>query len=387
MDISEIKQPQVFSRTRPYSTRIRERFPLTRPGSTKTTYHISLDLKGSGIEFKPGDSIGVFGRNDPILVEHLIKAMKANGEEIISDPRSKEPIALREFLSAKANLSRLTSSFLKLFHSYGNDRCEEISRLLLQENKPLLVDYLANHDPLDLLKEFHSITTPLQELCAQFGPMLPRFYSVASSLAALPDEVHLTVALFTYSHSGEKRYGVASHFLCHLCEEGKTEVPIYVQSAHAFSLPEDSHAPVIMIGPGTGIAPFRSFLQERVFQGVSGKNWLFFGERHRAHDFFYEDYLLDLQNQNKLVLDTAFSRDQEEKIYVQHLILQKSKQVWEWLQEGAYLYICGDADQMAKDVESALRAIAMKQGGLSEDEAKIYFKQLRASKRFMLDVY
>ncbi|MFI5334682.1 MAG: hypothetical protein ACHQT8_05920, partial [Chlamydiales bacterium] len=310
------------TRTRPAAVTLKERAPLTKTGSTKETYHVVLDLKNSGIEFNVGDSIGVLPENDPLLVGHLLDAMGAKGEEIIQDPRSQEQMTLRTFLTRYANLSRASSSFLKLFHAYGASSHPKIETLLQQENKTLLASYLASHDPLDLLKEYASTRAPLQELIQQFSPLLPRFYSAASSLKAAKDEVHLTVALSSFTHGGEKRYGVASHFLCHLAEEAKTPIPIYVQSAHSFKLTQDPHVPVIMIGPGTGVAPFRAFMQERLSLEHPGKNWLFFGERNRTTDYFYEEFWSSLSAQNKLRLDLAFSRDQSEKIYVQHKMLE-----------------------------------------------------------------
>jgi sulfite reductase (NADPH) flavoprotein alpha-component len=378
-----------FDRTHPYLATINERFLLTKQGSTKETYHISLDLKNSGITFKVGDSIGVFAQNDPVLVNHLIEAMQAKGTELIEDPRSKELMTLREFLSKKANLSRLNSSFLKLLYSHEKfqKKKNQLDHLFREENRTLLKEYLATHDPLDILREYRETCVPLQELCCQFGPLLPRFYSVASSQRVHPHEVHLTVALFTYTHLEEKRFGVASHFLCRLAEKGKTPIPIYVQPAHSFSLPDDPNIPLIMIGPGTGVAPFRGFLQERISSTTKGKNWLFFGERNREFDFFYEDFWQSLVSNRFLRMDVAFSRDQQEKIYVQHRMLENAKDLWEWLQEGAHIYVCGDAQRMAKDVESTLHQIACQQGNLSQEESKQFFKNMRSQKKYLLDVY
>lgn len=378
----------VVDKSHPFSSKIKERFPLTKEGSTKETYHISLDITDSEIEFKPGDSIGIFAQNDPILVEHLLNAMRAKGEEPIFDKRSETYFPIREFLQRKANLSRLTSSFLKLFHEHAqeHDQKNTLQRLLQEENRVLLTQYLASHDPLDLIKEYRDVETPLQALCEQFGPLLPRFYSVASSLKAFPDEVHLTVALSTFTHAGEKRFGVASHFLCHLAD-ATTAIPIYVQCAHSFFLPPDPSTPIIMVGPGTGIAPYRAFLQERIAENASGKNWLFFGERNRKTDFFYEDYWNALIAQNQLRLDLAFSRDQTEKFYVQHRLEENAATVYEWLEEGAYFYVCGDAHHMAKDVDATLLRIFQQQGRLDEVAAKARLKELKQLKRYQLDVY
>ena len=386
---SEEQKKKAVDRTHPAKVVIKERFLLTKKGSTKQTYHISLDIRGAALSFKSGDSLGIYAQNDPILVGHLITAMHASGEEIIIDPKSKTPITLRQFLSCKANLSRLTSSFLTLFyeHEKAHDKKNQLMHLLQQDNRALLTQYLSMHDPLDLLREYKETKAPLQELCDQFGPLLPRFYSVASSQQAYPDEVHLTVALFTFNHAGEQRYGVASHFLCHLADVGTTEIPSYVQTSHVFHLPEDKDASIIMIGPGTGVAPFRAFLQDRMLENSNGKNWLFFGERSRKTDYFYQDYWEDLAAKGRLRLDLAFSRDQDHKIYVQQRMHENAQDLWRWLQEGAYIYVCGDAHKMAKDVDAMLQKIAIEQGAMSEDAAKAYLKSLRTHKRYLLDIY
>lgn len=379
----------VIDRLHPAMTTIKERYLLTKSGSSKQTFHISLDLSQTPIQFKVGDSIGIYAQNDPLLVQRFINALKAKGDEVINDPRNGVPLSLWEFLSFKANLFRLTSSFLKLFYEYekDHDKKNRLQRFLQTENKPLLSQYLSTHDPLDLFKEYQEVEIPLQDLCAQFGPLLPRFYSVASSQLFLKNEVHLIVALFTFTHQGEQRFGVGSHFLCHLAKLYETPVPIYVQPAHHFTLPSDDHIPIIMVGPGTGIAPFRAFMQERHLKNAPGKNWLFFGERNRHSDFFYEQEWNQWVSQGKLKLDLAFSRDQPYKIYVQHKMYEKRKELWSWLEEGAYFYVCGDAQHMAKDVESMLLKIIQEEGEMSEEAAKHYLKTMRAKKRYLTDVY
>ena len=376
-------------RSHPALATLKERVLLTRPPSSKKTFHISLDLQNAPLEFQPGDSIGIFARNDPLLVDHLLAAMRKSGDEIIKDPRSDHMLSLREFLSAKANLARLTSSFLKLFYEYEqiHDKRNQLHHLLQQENKPLLSQYLNTHDPLDLFKAYQGVEVPLEQLCAQFGPLLPRFYSVASSPSLFKHEVHLTVALSSYPHSGEVRYGVASHFLSNLAHLHTTPIPVYVQRALHFALPVDDATPIIMVGPGTGVAPFRAFIQERLHRGATGKNWLFFGERNRQSDYLYHEFWENCAAAGTLKLDLAFSRDQAEKIYVQHKMLEQARELWSWLQEGAYFYVCGDAKHMAKDVEAALVTIAQTQGHMSEEAAKAYVKSLRQQKRYLADVY
>ena len=378
-----------INRANPATVTIQERTLLTAEGSSKKTFHLSLNLENSGITFKVGDSLGIFAENDPLLISHLLAALNANGEEPIFDPRTHQELSLRTFLSKRANLSRLTSSFLKLFYEYEaeHDKKNQLHRLLQQENKPLLSQYLSAHDPLDLFKEYRTTHVPLQEVCNQFGPLLPRFYSVASSQLATPRQVDLTVALFTFTHSGEQRFGVASHFLCNMAKVKETPIPIYVQSSHQFTVPADDSIPIIMVGPGTGVAPFRAFMQERVARGATGKNWLFFGERNRKTDFFYQDDWNKLIKDKQLRLDLAFSRDQAEKIYVQHTMLESAVDIWKWLEEGAYFYVCGDAQRMAKDVEATLVRIAKEQGCMSEEAAKAYIKSLRSQKRYQADVY
>jgi sulfite reductase (NADPH) flavoprotein alpha-component len=372
-----------IDRHHPILATLKERYALTKAGSTKHTYHISLDFGDTPLSFKVGDSIGIYAQNDPILVQHLIEAMNAQGDEEIQSG------TLREFLTHKANLARLTSSFLKLFYEYEtlHDKKNHLHRLLQQENKPLLSQYLSTHDPLDLFKEYAENKVPLHELCAQFGPLLPRFYSVASSPLIYQREVHLTVALFTFSHHGEQRYGVGSHFLCHLAKVGMTQVPIYVQPAQHFTLPSDDTAPIIMIGPGTGVAPYRAFMQERMVRAAQGKNWLFFGERNRKTDYFYEEDWEEWITQGKLRVDLAFSRDQSEKIYVQDRMYENRKELWAWIQEGAYFYVCGDAHHMAKDVEAMLKKIVQEEGAMSDEAAKSFVKNMRSQKRYLADIY
>jgi sulfite reductase (NADPH) flavoprotein alpha-component len=376
-------------KSHPYLSKVIQRQLLTPPPSSKETYHVSLDLGASGVTYKVGDSIAVFAQNNPILVEHILAALKAHGDEPIVEGRSQQTLSLRDFLTCKANLARLTSSFLKLMYNCEthHDKKNQLYHLLQPESKPLLMEYLQKHDPLDLLKQHQEASLPLQEFCDQFGPLLPRFYSVASSLLAKPGCVDLLVARFTFDHLGEQRFGVASHFLCHLAQMGEPSVPIYVQAANGFTLPSDPEVPLIMVGPGTGVAPFRAFMQERLQTGARGKNWLIFGERNRSTDFFYEEFWKELEKQSFLKLSLAFSRDQAEKVYVQHRLYEERATLWRWLEEGAIFYVCGDAKHMAKDVEATLLRVVKEEGQLSEEAAKAYIKGLRAQKRYLQDIY
>lgn len=343
-----------------FSARIKERYPLTKPGSTKATYHLALDLKGCPFSFKVGDSLGIHAPNDPQVVEKWVSRLQISGQTAVTDPRSQETMSLATFLTEKANLGRFLPKLAEALSYTG----------------PLDID------PLDVLKPIDP-----QALTSLLLPLLPRFYSIASSPTVYPEEVHLTVTLSSYEYQGEIRYGVASHFLCHLAIPEVTPILCYVQPAPHFTIPTDSHADLIMIGPGTGVAPFRAFLQERLAQNAAGNHWLFFGERHRATDFFYEEFWAELSAQKKLRLDVAFSRDQAEKVYVQHKMEENGQELWRWIERGAYIYVCGDADPMAKEVERSLLNIFEVHGKLSNEEARLYLKTLRKERRCLTDVY
>jgi sulfite reductase (NADPH) flavoprotein alpha-component len=346
----------MYSRTHPYQARIKERELLTGPTSSKKTYHIALLIEN--FPFQVGDSIGVLPTNDPNIVDLIIQKLHAKGTEEIFDTRSNTTYTFRDYLLHKANINKV--SFHKLFP--------------VEKSAQHLLELVQHHKP-------HP-----SELCKILLPLMPRFYSIASSPKVYPDEVHLTVTHQSYNINGQKHFGVGSHFLCEQAAVESTPVPIYVQPSNHFTLP-DPNASIILIGPGTGIAPFRAFIQERIATQSPGLNWLFFGERNRATDFYYSDYWLELEKQGRLRLDLAFSRDQEEKVYVQHKMLQEKKSLWHWIQQGSYLYVCGDAERMAKDVNAALEQIAREEGQMSEEEAYKYLKSLRAEKRYLLDVY
>lgn len=355
-----------FNRHHPATAVIKERFLLTQPGSDKQVYHLALDLKEAPIPFQVGDSLGVLPQNDPQHVQPLLDLLGAEGTEAIVDPRSGQPMTLSHFLFHKANLRQLTSAFLKHFSAEVDSK---------------------HHEPYDVLLAYKDKPVDLQQFCGLFSPLLPRFYSVASSPVFHPHEVHLTVAVTVYALRDQPRYGVASRFLCHLAEVGDTPIPFYVQKAHNFALPQADHTPMIMVGPGTGVAPFRAFMQERLAREAKGKNWLIFGERHRQHNYYYQTFWEELLLQGLLRCDTAFSRDQDEKIYVQHRMQEKGKELFAWLEEGAHFYVCGDAQRMAKDVDAMLHRIVQEQGAMTPEAAKAYVKTLKVEKRYLTDVY
>ena len=218
-------------------------------------------------------------------------------------------------------------------------------------------------------------------------PLLPRFYSIANSPLVFPNEIHLTLAYVHYTSNGQIRRGVGSSFLADLSTIEETPIPIYLQPSQHFRLPDDPATPIILVGPGTGIAPYRAFLQERIATQAPGKNWLFFGERNRASDFYYEPFWLELEKLGKIKLDLAFSRDGTQKVYVQHKMYERKKEIWDWLQTGAIFYVCGDASKMAKDVDAMLQTIIEEEGKLHVEDARLYIKKLRSDKKYLTDVY
>ena len=363
-----------YNKDNPFPAKITERFVLNKEGSTKKTYHITLDLSGSNVSYSPGDAVGIYPENPLKEVNALLKALNQSGNEEITDPRSGATMSLEHFLKTKANLLRIPIPVLKLA---GNPS------LLGDKNKDARVRFLNSHDLIDFF-ELHPPTIPLQELISYLAPLLPRFYSIASSPKISPNSIDLLVSTFTYTHGKKVRQGLGSHFLCNIAAMHHTPIYTYLHPTPHFILPKDPATPIVMIGPGTGIAPYCAFLQERHAENASGENWLIFGERNRATDYYYQSFLESLEKKNFLRLDLAFSRDQSEKLYVQHLLLKNGPAVWEMLNKGAHLYICGDARHMAKDVTAALHTIVETYGGR---DPKPYVKLLRKEKRLLLDVY
>lgn len=380
---------QTYTKDRPFIAKIKERYSLCVPGSEKNTQHIVLDLSGSDIHYEVGDSIGVWPSYDPVLIENVLIALKVNGNDTVRDRRTGLDWNLREYLTVKANISDLSKKLLlNIYEKQTNSyKKGELEQLLKEENYYLLKDYLASRDLLDVLREHPETTFTSQELVNLLMPMMPRFYSIASSKKVVGEEVHLTVAFRQFELHQRERVGVCTHFLCNLVPLQEAGVPIYVHPHKGFTLPLDPNASIIMIGPGTGIAPYRAFMQERERCNASGKNWLFFGEWNRRHHFFYEDYWRVLETKGKLRLEVAFSRDQEYKIYVQHRMIEQGSDIFEWLENGAYFYVCGDATRMAKDVDAALYEVVRCSGKFNEEDAKNYIKKLKADKRYLRDVY
>lgn len=376
-----------YTKDNPYLGKIKKRYLLNKTGSSKKCFHLELSVD-SNISYEAGDSIGILPSNDPAILQKIERHLSIPLSDTIYSSRYKTEFTLQDFLEKKANITKLTSGLFRfLLDLAPTQKKVELAHLLDPEKKALLADFLHQHELWDLLIELEIYKAPAGELCDKLLPMLPRFYSIASSHKLHPSEIHLTVAEVSFTSLGHPRYGVGTHFLCHLAKEEKTPIPLYIHPSHGFTLPLDLDAPIIMIGPGTGIAPFRAFMQERESLGAKGKNWLFFGERNQAFDYYYEDYWQKLQKNHFMKLTCAFSRDQKEKIYVQHRLKEHGKEVWNWLQNGCYLYVCGDETAMAKDVEAALQEIAKEHGNMPEEDAFSFLKKLKLEKRYLMDVY
>ncbi|WP_415910468.1 sulfite reductase subunit alpha [Oleiharenicola sp. Vm1] len=383
--------PATFSKDNPFPARLTENRLLNRPGSAKDTRHFVVDLGDSGLTYKAGDSLGVFPTNHPDLVAEVLQRLHATGDEPVNPAMLKlmAPIPLREALTRRLALAGPTKKILETLAASTPDPTEKekIAGLLAPEAKEQLAAYLAEREYVDLLAEFPHARLSPQVFVDHLRKLMPRLYSIASSGKVHPTQVHLTVAVVRYETNGRPRHGVCSTFLADRAAVNETPVPVFVSHSH-FAPPADGARDVIMVGPGTGVAPFRAFMQERVATGATGRNWLFFGDQRRATDFLYEEEWLAWQQQGKLArLDVAFSRDQAEKIYVQDRMRQAGAELWAWLQGGACFYVCGDAKRMAKDVDAALHEIIAQHGGMDAAAATEYVKQLKKDHRYMRDVY
>ena len=363
--------------------RVMETIRLTGATSAKDVRQVKIALRDSGLVYEPGDSIGIAAPNDPALVQSCISALGATGQEIVacSDGKSR---TLVEALSTYIDIARPLDRTTDLLAMVATNAAEAKALRKLSEGdddaKP------ENADLLDLIEAFPSARPALADLMASLPTLKPRLYSIASSLRATPGEVHLCVGMVEADLRGRRRHGVASAFLAHRASE-YGDISATITTSH-FRLPTDPATPVVMVGPGTGIAPFRAFLQERAALGVRGKSWLFFGDQRQATDFLFEPELRGWLADGTLAkLDTAFSRDQTKKVYVQHRMAEQAADLWRWLQDGAHFYVCGDATRMAKDVDVALRAIAMKEGRLDEGQARDWIVSLARQGRYQRDVY
>ena len=375
--------PLGFSRDRPALATLVDAHPLNRAGSDKDVRHVVFDLSTTDLTYEAGDSLGVFARKNPQLVQAVLDRVGATGEEMVAFDGDALP--LRQVLLSKVDIARPSDECMLFLATRAFDGEEALKlQALAQGEGPA---ELAQADLLDLLQAFPSVMPSLPGLLKSLDRLQPRLYSIASSPKVHPREVHLTVSAVRWDTNDRTRTGIGSCYLADFARPGDV-IPVFVQKSHAFGPPADDDAPAIMVGPGTGIAPFRAFLEEREARGAKGRNWLFFGDQKRATDFLYEDQILDWQRRGVLnSLDLAFSRDQAGKIYVQDRMRENALEIWKWLEEGAHFYVCGDAKRMAKDVEDTLLQIAMERDGKDTAGAKAWLDGLAKAGRYQRDVY
>jgi sulfite reductase (NADPH) flavoprotein alpha-component len=380
IDVAAPKAEAKYSRKNPFEATILEKIKLNGRGSSKETIHLELDLEGSGLTYEPGDALGVYGANSTTLIEEVISATKLSGNEEVESHKGKK--SLREALTYDYELTPLSKLSLKKYAELT-----ESTRLkeMLSDSKEVL-EYLSGRDILDLIKEEPYELNP-DELISVLRKNTPRMYSIASSQETMEDEVHLLVSVVRYKAFGRDKEG---HCSTTLADRLKVDdkVKVFVDKNSRFKLPQDPNAPIIMVGPGTGVAPFRAFMQHRELAEKKGRSWLFFGDRNFRTDFLYQTEWQQYLKEGVLAkADVAFSRDQKEKLYVQHRMLENGKELYDWLEQGAHFYVCGDAKRMAKDVDNALREIIQQQGGVTPEKAEEYIKYLQVSKRYQTDIY
>lgn len=374
-----------YTRIQPYISRVITNQRLTGPESEKETIHIELELD-EGMTYTPGDAVGIVPTNRESQVVKVLEALGFNGTERVLD-RTNE-MSLHEALTKRLGIGKLARGSVNQYAKLcGENVPPALKRLLGTENKAQAEEYIWGREFVDLVKEFPGIVKQPQELFNILQRLTPRLYSIASSQLAHPNQVHTTVRVVRFNSHGAERQGVCSGHMGERAPVGAT-LPIFLQENNMFRLPEDPDAPVIMIGPGTGIAPFRAFLEHRQALGQKGPMWLFFGEQRRVSDYLYKEQFEQMQREGVLTkLNTAFSRDTARKVYVQDKMQQNAADLYDWLERGAYFYVCGDASRMAKDVEHALLDVIAKGSNGTLENAAEYLAAMKKQKRYQRDVY
>ncbi|MEC0345158.1 assimilatory sulfite reductase (NADPH) flavoprotein subunit [Peribacillus frigoritolerans] len=374
-----------YSRTNPFKAEVLENINLNGRGSNKETHHLELSLEGSGLTFEPGDSLGIYPKNDSDLVDMLLMELDWDPEETVKVNKQGELRQLRESLISDFEITVLTKSLIEQAAQLSGN--EDLMELLKPGNEESLKEYREGRDLLDFVRDFGSWGESAQEFVSILRKMPARLYSIASSLSAYPDEVHLTIGAVRYESHGRERKGVCSILCADRIQPGDL-LPIYIQHNQNFKQPKNPDTPIIMVGPGTGIAPFRSFIQDREETEAKGETWLFFGDQHFVTDFLYQtEWQKWLKTGVLTKMDVAFSRDTDEKVYVQDRMREQSGELYEWLQKGAAVYICGDEKNMAHDVHNTLIEIIEKEGNMSHADAQAYLEDMQQNKRYQRDVY
>jgi sulfite reductase (NADPH) flavoprotein alpha-component len=382
----ETKTESEYSRRNPFQATILEKVKITGRGSDKEVYHLELSLEGSGLIYEPGDSLGIFTRNPEPLVDLILGQLNADPEQLvildeINEPETEQKVTLRNAFKYHREITVLSYDLLRKYDEINPN--PDLQKLLNDDK--LLDEYLFGHDLHDLLTDF-PYSGEATGLIGILRPLPPRLYSISSSQDKVGEEVHITVSVVRYERRNRKRNGACSSNLAD-CLEIDDVVPVFIEKNPAFKLPINGEK-IIMIGAGTGIAPYRAFMQQREHNNISGNSWLFFGDRRFHSDFLYQIEWQKLLSSKFLGrMDVAFSRDRQEKIYVQHKLLENQQGIFRWLEEGAYLFLCGDKKNMAKDVNNTLLEIIAAQGGISTEKAAEYLKKLKREKRFQTDVY
>ena len=374
-----------YTRLHPFPSRLVQCKALNGPGSSKDTRLVAFDLKGSGLTYQPGDALGVWPENCGDTVTWILEALDAGGDEKVPGPDG-SLMTLREALTKHYAITKPSPALVELMAASTSDpKDNESLGKMVADDGPGIPD---GYEVLDLLKQHSTARPPLEDFAAALLPLQPRLYSISSSLKAHADEVHLTVGVVRFLNCrGRQCKGVASTYLAERIRPGQ-KVRIFIQHSHGFRLPASPEVPVIMVGPGTGVAPFRAFIEERKASRAKGENWLFFGDQKSDSDFLYRDELDAYHREGSLHrLTTAFSRDQDRKVYVQHRMQENGADLWSWLQRGAHFYVCGDAKRMAADVDSALKQVVADHGRMSADQAKAYVAEMSKAGRYQRDVY
>ena len=376
-----VAEPVKYSRKNPFPAPLNERVLLNGKGSAKETIHLEFDLEGSGLDYETGDALAVVPHNAEDVVEGILKATGLDANAPVNLKTGE--FTLRDALTSQLDITALTKPVLNRYNEIAQS--EDLDNTINDKQK--LADYILGRDVIDLVQDFPTKDLTADALAAMLRKLPPRLYSIASSPKAHPGEVHLTVGVVRYDANGRGRKGVCSTYMSDRIQEGD-KAEVFVSPNKNFKLPADPDCPIIMVGPGTGIAPFRAFVEERQATGAKGRNWLFFGDQHYLTDFLYQTEWQNYLKDGILTkLDVAFSRDQKEKVYVQDRMRENATELFAWLEEGAKFYVCGDASRMAHDVDQALHDIVMQEGHLSEDAAVDYVKQLKSEKRYLRDVY
>ncbi|WP_455648015.1 assimilatory sulfite reductase (NADPH) flavoprotein subunit [Lonepinella koalarum] len=365
----------IYTKENPFPATLLTRQKITGRGSDKDVRHVEFDISGSGLHYQAGDALGVWASNDEALVDEILDALKLDKDEkIVSNGADK---TLHEALINDLEITQNTPQFVKGYSEFA-----ELPETAVQNPQV----FASSHPIVHIVKHYPATLTALQ-FVELLRPLTPRLYSIASSQAEVGEEVHLTVGVVRYQDGDTERQGCASHYLAERAEEDG-EVRIFVEHNNNFRLPENHDTPIIMIGAGTGIAPFRAFVQQRAADEATGKNWLIFGNPHFSEDFLYQTEWQTFAKDGYLhKYSFAWSRDQDEKIYVQDKIRENATDIWAWLKDGAHIYVCGDANKMAKDVEKALLDVIAEQGKFTLEEADEYLDELRQDKRYQRDVY